>query len=103
MMESLSVSRKKAAVIESLVAFAIGAVVCFGYNLLYFEIPLPNGSVDGNGIQQPQGALVAIDPHNGYIKAIDNNSYKVTNTHRPDTTSVSFSKVWDDEENQDGA
>ncbi|MBE6095718.1 MAG: sodium-dependent transporter [Schwartzia succinivorans] len=45
MMESLSVSRKKAAVIESLIAFAIGAVVCFGYNLLYFEIPLPNGSV----------------------------------------------------------
>ena len=31
---------------------------------------LPNGSVDGNGIQQPQGALVAIDPHNGYIKAM---------------------------------
>ena len=31
---------------------------------------LPNGPVDGNGIQQPQGALVAIDPHNGYIKAM---------------------------------
>ena len=31
---------------------------------------LPNGHVDGNGIQQPQGALVAIDPHNGYIKAM---------------------------------
>lgn len=31
---------------------------------------LPNGAVDGNGIQQPQGALVAIDPHNGYIRAM---------------------------------
>ncbi|MBQ8698406.1 MAG: sodium-dependent transporter [Schwartzia sp.] len=45
LMESLSISRRKAAVIESLIAFAIGAVVCFGYNLLYFELPLPNGSV----------------------------------------------------------
>ena len=31
---------------------------------------LPNIAVDGNGIQQPQGALVAIDPHNGYVKAM---------------------------------
>ena len=31
---------------------------------------LPNGAVDANGIQQPQGALVAIDPHNGYVKAM---------------------------------
>ena len=31
---------------------------------------LPNVSVDGNGVQQPQGALVAIDPHNGYVKAM---------------------------------
>lgn len=44
-MESLSVSRRKAAIIEGVVAFAIGAVVCLGYNLLYFEIPMPNGSV----------------------------------------------------------
>ena len=44
-MESLSVSRRKAAIIEGLVAFAIGAVVCLGYNLLYVEIPMPNGSV----------------------------------------------------------
>ena len=44
-MESLSVSRRKAAIIEGLVTFAIGAVVCLGYNLLYIEIPMPNGSV----------------------------------------------------------
>ncbi|MPM29377.1 Penicillin-binding protein 2D [bioreactor metagenome] len=31
---------------------------------------LPSPRVDSNGIKQPQGALVAIDPHNGYIKAM---------------------------------
>ncbi len=31
---------------------------------------LPVYRKDGNGIQQPQGALVAIDPHTGYIKAM---------------------------------
>lgn len=31
---------------------------------------LPARRTDGNGIQQPQGALVAIDPHNGYVKAM---------------------------------
>ncbi len=31
---------------------------------------LPDVKVDANKIQQPQGALVAIDPHNGYVKAM---------------------------------
>ena len=31
---------------------------------------LPSYRVDENGIQQPQGALVAIEPHTGYIKAM---------------------------------
>lgn len=31
---------------------------------------LPNYYTDANGIAQPQGALVAIDPTNGYIKAM---------------------------------
>ena len=31
---------------------------------------LPLYRKDGNGIQQPQGALVAIDPHTGYVKAM---------------------------------
>ena len=31
---------------------------------------LPTYNKDGNGIEQPQGALVAIDPHNGYVKAM---------------------------------
>lgn len=31
---------------------------------------LPNSRKDGNGIEQPQGALVAIDPQTGYVKAM---------------------------------
>ncbi|SHJ75326.1 transglycosylase domain-containing protein [Propionispora hippei] len=31
---------------------------------------LPTVRTDSNGIQQPQGALVALDPHTGYIKAM---------------------------------
>ena len=31
---------------------------------------LPTYNKDGNGIEQPQGALVAIDPHNGHVKAM---------------------------------
>ncbi|MPL91223.1 Penicillin-binding protein 1F [bioreactor metagenome] len=31
---------------------------------------LPSPQTDSNGVKQPQGALVAIDPHNGYIKAM---------------------------------
>ena len=37
-------SRKKATIIESVVALVIGIVICLGYNLLYFELKLPNGS-----------------------------------------------------------
>ncbi|WP_196594340.1 transglycosylase domain-containing protein [Pectinatus sottacetonis] len=31
---------------------------------------LPNSRKDKNGLEQPQGALIAIDPHTGYIKAM---------------------------------
>ena len=31
---------------------------------------LPNGRKDANGVVQPQGALVALDPHRGYVKAM---------------------------------
>ena len=31
---------------------------------------LPTYKTDGNGLAQPQMALVAIDPHNGYVKAM---------------------------------
>lgn len=38
-------SRSKATIIESAVALVIGIVICLGYNKLYFELKLPNGSV----------------------------------------------------------
>ncbi len=44
LMEAFSWSREKATVIEGLVALAIGVLVCLGYNVLYFEMPLPNGA-----------------------------------------------------------
>ncbi|MBQ2153073.1 MAG: sodium-dependent transporter, partial [Clostridia bacterium] len=37
-------SRKKATIIESVLALVIGIIICLGYNLLYFELKLPNGS-----------------------------------------------------------
>ena len=37
-------SRRKATIIESSLALAIGIVVCLGYNVLYFDVKLPNGS-----------------------------------------------------------
>ena len=39
------IERKKATLIEGGVATAIAVIVCFGYNLLYFDFRLPNGSV----------------------------------------------------------
>ena len=41
-------SRKKATVVESTVAGIISLFICLGYNLLYFEIKLPNTSKDGS-------------------------------------------------------
>ena len=38
-------SRKKATVTEGLLALGISLIVCLGYNLLYFDFRLPNGSV----------------------------------------------------------
>ncbi len=37
-------TRSRATVFEAAVAAAMGAVICFGYNFLYFEAVLPNGS-----------------------------------------------------------
>lgn len=44
LMERFRWSRKKAVAVETLIALGIGTLVCFGYNLLYFDISLPNGS-----------------------------------------------------------
>lgn len=43
--DKLHVNRKAAILLTSGAAFVIGLIVCFGYNLFYFELPLPNGSV----------------------------------------------------------
>ena len=43
-MEKFHISRKKATVLEGTIAFVIGTFVCLGYNVLYFEMPLPGGS-----------------------------------------------------------
>ncbi|MBR1736695.1 MAG: sodium-dependent transporter, partial [Firmicutes bacterium] len=37
-------SRRKATVIEGIIALVIGVFICLGYNVLYFEAPLPNGT-----------------------------------------------------------
>ncbi len=44
-MDEFHVTRVKAAVIETVIALAGGILVCLGYNKLYFELELPNGSV----------------------------------------------------------
>ncbi len=45
MMDKFKWSRKKSAVIMSVVTFVISVIVCMGYNVLYFDAKLPNGSV----------------------------------------------------------
>ncbi|MCR5649909.1 MAG: sodium-dependent transporter [Lachnospiraceae bacterium] len=43
-MDRFNMSRKKATIIEGLIAIGVGVIVCLGYNALYFEVPLPNGA-----------------------------------------------------------
>lgn len=43
-MDQFHVSRVKAAAIETAIALAGGLLVCLGYNVLYFDIVLPNGA-----------------------------------------------------------
>ncbi|MCH5300422.1 MAG: sodium-dependent transporter [Ruminococcus sp.] len=43
-MDKFHLSRTKATSIETVIALVAGLLVCFGYNALYFELPLPNGS-----------------------------------------------------------
>jgi len=44
-MDKFHMERKKATVAVTLLALVLGLCVCFGYNLFYFELTLPNGSV----------------------------------------------------------
>lgn len=43
--DEFKLSRKQSAAIVTIYALILGTVVCLGYNKLYFELPLPNGSV----------------------------------------------------------
>lgn len=44
-MDVFGAQRRNAVVMESVIGFLLGVAVCFGYNIFYFELPLPNGSV----------------------------------------------------------
>src|SRR5699024_4491202 len=44
-MDRFHLTRKKAVLIVTAYALVLGTVICLGYNLLYFEVKLPNGSV----------------------------------------------------------
>jgi NSS family neurotransmitter:Na+ symporter len=44
-MDRFGYSRKKSAVIVSVYTLIVGVIVCLGYSLFYFELPLPNGTV----------------------------------------------------------
>ncbi|MDE7045124.1 MAG: sodium-dependent transporter, partial [Acetatifactor sp.] len=44
LVDKFHLSRKKSAAIVTAYGIIVGAIVCFGYNFLYFELELPNGS-----------------------------------------------------------
>ena len=43
-MDKFGMSRNKATITEGLIALVLELLVCFGYNILYFEYMLPNGA-----------------------------------------------------------
>jgi NSS family neurotransmitter:Na+ symporter len=43
-MDRFKMTRTRATKIETVLALVLGLLVCFGYNFLYFEVKLPNGS-----------------------------------------------------------
>lgn len=44
LMDKFKLSRKKSSIIVTVYAIVTAVIVCMGYNLLYFEITLPNGT-----------------------------------------------------------
>jgi len=44
MIDAFGWSRKRSAWTETVIALIVGVFICLGYNLLYFEIKLPNSS-----------------------------------------------------------
>lgn len=45
LMDKWKLSRKKSVTMTMIYAVIMGIVVCLGYNVFYFELPLPNGTV----------------------------------------------------------
>ncbi len=45
LMDKWKLSRKKSVTATVVYALIMGTIVCLGYNVLYFELPLPNGTV----------------------------------------------------------
>lgn len=43
MIDKTGMERKRATLLEGGIALVLGIIICLGYNLLYFEIKLPNG------------------------------------------------------------
>lgn len=44
-MDAFHLSCKKSAAIVTAYSVIVGIIVCLGYNILYFELPLPNGTI----------------------------------------------------------
>ncbi|MBQ9609813.1 MAG: sodium-dependent transporter [Lachnospiraceae bacterium] len=44
LIDAFGMSRRKATLLEGFIALVLGIIICFGYNYLYFEVKLPNGS-----------------------------------------------------------
>ena len=44
-MDKFHIGRKKATLVVALITAIVGLVVCLGYNVLYFDLTLPNGTV----------------------------------------------------------
>lgn len=45
LMDKWHLTRQKSATIATIYSLVLGVIVCLGYNVLYFELPLPNGSI----------------------------------------------------------
>lgn len=43
-MDKFNWTRRRSAIVETIIALALGVLICLGYNALYFEVPLPNGT-----------------------------------------------------------
>ena len=44
-MDKLHMTRKKSTLLIALITLVLGLIVCFGYNIFYFDLTLPNGTV----------------------------------------------------------